>query len=164
MNAKEADILRKHLLAEMKHEDESLLKVVAAVPASKLGWKPTKEMSKSAGDLAWHCAAPATFFFSCVDGNMTPSGKRTAKTKAKLLADIREMQAYFTKRLTEMSAADLAKETAFFDEKHAAVRVLGWHKSHLIHHRGQLSLYLRLMGAKVPGVYGPSADEEQHPA
>jgi hypothetical protein len=31
--------------------------------------------------------------------------------------------------------------------------------NHMIHHRGQLTVYLRLLGAKVPGVYGPSADE-----
>jgi uncharacterized damage-inducible protein DinB len=34
-----------------------------------------------------------------------------------------------------------------------------WVMSHVIHHRGQLSVYLRMTGSKVPSIYGPSADE-----
>ena len=40
------------------------------------------------------------------------------------------------------------------------VAIRGWAFSHMIHHRGQLSVYLRLLGVPVPGMYGPSADEK----
>jgi uncharacterized damage-inducible protein DinB len=39
-----------------------------------------------------------------------------------------------------------------------------WTMNHMIHHRGQLSVFLRLAGAKVPAIYGPSADEAGGPA
>ena len=47
-------------------------------------------------------------------------------------------------------------------ELFAMPRVAAWRSwvmNHLIHHRGQLSVYLRLTGSKVPAIYGPSADE-----
>jgi uncharacterized damage-inducible protein DinB len=50
-----------------------------------------------------------------------------------------------------------AGTTYINDAKHKVFR--GTVLNHMIHHRGQLSVYLRLLGAKVPGVYGPSADE-----
>jgi hypothetical protein len=40
-----------------------------------------------------------------------------------------------------------------------AIAVRGWAFSHQVHHRGQLSVYLRLLGVPVPGMYGPTADE-----
>jgi uncharacterized damage-inducible protein DinB len=40
------------------------------------------------------------------------------------------------------------------------IAIRGWGFSHLIHHRGQLSVYLRLLNVQVPGMYGPSADEK----
>jgi hypothetical protein len=39
------------------------------------------------------------------------------------------------------------------------VAIRGWSFSHLFHHRGQLSVYLRLLDVPIPGMYGPSADE-----
>ena len=64
-----------------------------------------------------------------------------------------------------MSDADFDKiwtvrngeQVMFHLPKKVAVR--GWAFSHLIHHRGQLSVYLRLLDVPVPGMYGPSADE-----
>ena len=40
------------------------------------------------------------------------------------------------------------------------VAMRGWAFNHLVHHRGQLSVYLRLLDVPVPGMYGPSADEK----
>ena len=49
-------------------------------------------------------------------------------------------------------------DKVFYDlVKKVAIR--GWAFNHLIHHRGQLSVYLRLLDVPVPGMYGPSADE-----
>ncbi len=59
-----------------------------------------------------------------------------------------------------MSADDLAREIDFFGMMQLpAVGLLSLAIRHSVHHRGQLSSYLRAMGGKVPGIYGPSADE-----
>ena len=50
-------------------------------------------------------------------------------------------------------------ETGFFDVRRTRAWVLTRRLTHSAHHRGQLSVYLRLMGAPVPSMYGPSADE-----
>jgi uncharacterized damage-inducible protein DinB len=60
-----------------------------------------------------------------------------------------------------MSDAKLAEEVDFFGMmKLPAVALLGIMIKHSIHHRGQLSTYLRAMGGKVPGIYGPSGDTQ----
>jgi uncharacterized damage-inducible protein DinB len=59
-----------------------------------------------------------------------------------------------------MTPEQLATEVDFFGVmKMPAVGLLSMALRHSIHHRGQLSSYLRAMGGKVPGIYGPSADE-----
>ena len=59
-----------------------------------------------------------------------------------------------------MPGEKLAKDTPFFAGMELPnVIYLGLMNRHGVHHRGQLSTYLRPMGAKVPGIYGPSADE-----
>ncbi|MBV9441592.1 MAG: hypothetical protein JO217_02745, partial [Acidobacteriaceae bacterium] len=67
--------------------------------------------------------------------------------------------------ITKASDADLGKiwkmdwsgQTIIEMPRHAVIRSMVM--NHMIHHRGQLTVYLRLLGARVPGVYGPSADE-----
>ena len=54
-------------------------------------------------------------------------------------------------------------EVNFMGQDIPALQILGWHPFHMIHHRGQLTVYLRLMGANVPSTYGPSGDEEFQP-
>ena len=64
--------------------------------------------------------------------------------------------------LNAAAQRELAEELDFFGMmKTPAVAVLGVMIKHSIHHRGQLSTYLRPMGCKVPGIYGPSADTEK---
>ncbi|MBM3756134.1 MAG: hypothetical protein FJW38_19370 [Acidobacteria bacterium] len=59
-----------------------------------------------------------------------------------------------------MSGEALASERNFFGAfNFPAVVYLNWANIHSIHHRGQLSAYLRSMGGKVPSIYGGSADE-----
>jgi uncharacterized damage-inducible protein DinB len=60
-----------------------------------------------------------------------------------------------------LADAKLAEEIDFFGMmKLPAVFLIGLMEKHSIHHRGQLSAYLRPMGCKVPGIYGPSGDTQ----
>jgi uncharacterized damage-inducible protein DinB len=157
---KQADFLRKQLAATTAGEDEGLLRVVAAVPESKLGWKPTKTKSKSFLELAWHAGGSGHFFCDVLDGKSPSDPPLAAKTKKALVAQLKASNKRFQKRLAAYTPAELAKGYEFFGAKWPGIVLLSWHKMHLVHHRGQLSLYLRIMGAKVPGVYGPSGDEQ----
>jgi uncharacterized damage-inducible protein DinB len=62
-------------------------------------------------------------------------------------------------KVKALSGDDLTKVVAFFGMQFPNVTYLNIMMNHSIHHRGQLSAYLRPMGGKVPSIYGGSADE-----
>jgi uncharacterized damage-inducible protein DinB len=156
----EADFLRRELAASIAGEDESLLKVVAALPPDKLSWRPTQEKSRPFGELAYH-AAGAGHFFCCILDGKAPEDPQMSPQSVKQLEDgIRELASDFQRRLARYTPEQLADEYDFFGQKHPGITLLSWHQVHLIHHRAQLCLYLRIMGAKVPSIYGPSGDQE----
>jgi uncharacterized damage-inducible protein DinB len=63
-------------------------------------------------------------------------------------------------RVRAMSGDELGRVIAMFDTKLPGVTLLALALKHSVHHRGQLSAYLRAMGGKVPGIFGPSADTQ----
>lgn len=72
----------------------------------------------------------------------------------------RETMPALLEKISAMTPAQLATEIDFFGMmKLPAVGLLSMALRHSIHHRGQLSSYLRAMGGRVPGIYGPSADD-----
>ena len=73
---------------------------------------------------------------------------------AKAIADLEKMTDEDFKKIWVVKSGD----KVFFNLP-KAVAVRGWGFSHLFHHRGQLSVYLRLLDVAVPGMYGPTADE-----
>jgi uncharacterized damage-inducible protein DinB len=79
--------------------------------------------------------------------------------RATLLDACNRMHEEFLGQAKGFSADKLAKEITFYSFGAVpAAMFLDWHLRHLIHHRGQLTVYLRTMGAKVPQIYGDSAD------
>jgi uncharacterized damage-inducible protein DinB len=127
------------------------------VPDDKFAWKP-HEKSFTLGKLANHVAGmPVGIAFV-----ITGQGSKPSEAATKL-----EVLDAFDKRVAAARAA-----LAETNEDHLAGTImvtpgvtktrgaaLKWFMNHLIHHRGQLSLYLRLLDVAVPGMYGPSADE-----
>jgi uncharacterized damage-inducible protein DinB len=91
---------------------------------------------------------------------------QVASSQEELIQFFRENLDNAITDLSKMTDEDFAKnwtvrrgeQVMFQLPKKIAVR--GWALSHMIHHRGQLSVYLRLLGVPVPGMYGPSADEQ----
>ena len=156
-----ADALRNILLEELELEDALLLKIAEAIPEDQMTWKPEAAKAWGANELAHHCAAAAHFFLSVFDGTAgAPSAQLPAPTeKIALLESIRTTQAHFRNRVAQATPEQLAAPCDFFGTETTGIAMLNWHKMHMVHHRGQVALYLRLMGAQVPGTYGPSGDE-----
>jgi len=151
-------------LPQIRNEHKTTRRVIEAIPADKSGWKPDPK-SKSALELAWHIASSECFFLNAIvngkfehgDGSMPAS----IKTPADVLKWYDENIAKSTAQLARLKGDDLLRTIDFFGVfNFPGIVYAGLCCSHSVHHRGQLSTYLRPMGGKVPGIYGPSADEE----
>lgn len=155
------------IVAELDQEGQTTRRVLERVPEDKLTWKPhTKSMSL--GQLALHLAtAPgAVATIASQDRVEAPSfDQPEAKTRAEILDA-------FSQSLTTakdlLNQIDDARATATWTLTRngkvlMAVPRLAMLRAillnHSYHHRGQLSVYLRLLNVPVPSIYGPSADE-----
>ena len=148
----------KPLLAEFDEEMANTRKMLERVPGEKFAWKP-HEKSFTLGKLANHVAAmPVGMAFVITGQGSKPFeaattlevleafDKRVAAAREPLAGTCEDHLAG-----TIMVAPGVTKTRA---------AALKWFMSHLIHHRGQLSVYLRLLDVAVPGMYGSSADEK----
>lgn len=162
MTPAEAKNMAHMLIDGVEREHEITKKVVAAVPANQLDFK-LGEKGRTTRELAWHLVASEAWF---AEGIL--KGDFTAE-EVKMPADIttaglvawyeKELPAKIAK-LKELSGEHLAKVVGFFGVMNLPnVLYLGFWNNHSIHHRGQLSTYLRAMNAHVPSIYGGSADE-----
>jgi uncharacterized damage-inducible protein DinB len=161
--------LKDGLIAELKHEAASTKKLLEKVPTESFAWKP-HEKSMTLGRLATHIAQTPRWISNIVlqdefDFAATPLKADVATSHEDLMKIFREI---YDKALTDLENTDpetfynkwtvKSGEQVYYQlPKVAAIR--GWACSHLYHHRGQLSVYLRLLDIPVPGMYGPSADE-----
>lgn len=158
------------LLMEFDRENSTTKKVLERVPAEKAEWAPHVK-SMSLGKLATHIATLPGWIGGALlgDGFDMASGKGgvppTPATTAELVA-LFEKNAELAKQamsqLDDEKAMGLwtfsvAGKTIFAMPRIALVRSILL--NHGYHHRGQLSVYLRLLDVPVPSIYGPSADE-----
>ena len=147
------------LLPEFDEEMANTRKILECVPEDKFAWKP-HEKSFALGKLANHLAALPVVVPVLIKG----MGKKPidATSKAELLNAFENNIAAAREALLGASDACLSETVRVTPEKSkqrfAAIR--GFMMNHSIHHRGQLSVYLRLLNVPVPGMYGPSADEK----
>ena len=110
----------------------------------------------------WNRASDLAFFNGVVDGAFNFSGERPANTDtpAGIAAWYTENAGAALDRCAAMTGEQAAKIIDFHGIfQQPAVGFLTMAFNHSIHHRGQLSAYLRPMGGKVPAIYGGSADE-----
>jgi DNA-binding transcriptional MerR regulator/uncharacterized damage-inducible protein DinB len=148
------------LLAEFDREMTGTRKMLECVPEDKLAWKP-HEKSSTLAKLASHLAAMPQVPILLLRMTMRPRLLEPA-SKADLLQRFDENLAEGRAGLAGMSDDDLARKIPAVPGVLKPLRdVLRLYvMNHLIHHRGQLSVYLRLLDVAVPGMYGPSADEK----
>jgi uncharacterized damage-inducible protein DinB len=157
------------LLPEFDNEMRSTRRALERVPDEKFDWKP-HEKSMAMGRLAGHLAELPGFIIAIIqmDGMNFDKGEY----KPAVVANRADVLAVFDKNVAAareaiVGATDdhlrlpwhlIYHEKKLFDAPRiAAVRAMMM--NHLIHHRGQLTVYLRLNDVAVPAIYGPSADE-----
>jgi uncharacterized damage-inducible protein DinB len=152
------------LLGALKNEHRTTKRILEAVPADKSDYRPDP-VSKSALELVRHIAAAEIRFLETTINAEFPSAAGlpdTVKTPAEVAAWYSENFARNFDKLTQLKGDHLVKITDFRGLfKLPAVAFLQVGMSHTIHHRGQLSSYLRCMGARVPSIYGESFDDAQ---
>jgi uncharacterized damage-inducible protein DinB len=162
--------LNQALLPEFDHEMQTTRRTLERVPEDKLGWKPHQK-SMTLGGLATHLATinhwvDATLGMDSFDVAGVPPNPEL-KSRAEILAAFDENVASARKKIAAASDTELMKPwsllaggKAMFTLPRIAV-LRSFIMNHSIHHRGQLSVYLRLNDVPVPSIYGPSADEGQ---
>jgi len=155
-------LLHNFFLGTLKTESRTTKKVLEAVPADKVNYQPDP-CAKTANELLRHIAvADNMFLVSVINGAFNPTAvsiPENAKTPAEISAWYEDSYAKNFDALTKLSGEQLAKIIDFRGMvQQPAVLYLQFGLAHTIHHRGQLSTYLRPMGSKVPAIYGESYD------
>jgi uncharacterized damage-inducible protein DinB len=162
LQPEQATFLLQMALPALKTEHRTTRAVIEAIPADQGDYRPDG-VSKSALDLAWHMASAEIFFMDGVaSGQFNPAGRgrpESVRTAADVAAWYEDAFQKHFERLTKLSSEQLLKVVDFRGMfQLPAVTYLQFSLNHVIHHRGQLSVYLRPMGAKVPSIYGESHD------
>lgn len=159
------------LIAELEHEGATTRKVLERIPPETFDWKP-HEKSMTMGRLASHCAemfgwTKETLKQDVLDFANSDYKPFEPKSTDELLAFFDEHIAVAKRILGETPDETFFTEwtmrngdQVYFTLPKVAV-MRSFVMNHIIHHRGQLSVYLRLNDIPVPSIYGPSADEGQ---
>ena len=153
------------ILGTIEREHAATLRVLRAVPEGKEDYSPDSK-SMNAIDLAWHTASSELYFLNSMAAGGFPEGtsddgKRPASIKsgADVAAWYEKEWPQVVEKVKALSPEQCVVVLNFHDM--FKMPVFAWGQlaiTHSIHHRGQLSAYLRPMGGKVPSIYGPSAD------
>lgn len=154
--------MREAILQGLSQELETTKKVLAAVPEDKRGYRPDPK-SRTAWELAWHLASSdvqMTDEIADQKFTMEPRFKDEPKTVADLVNWYDSNFKRAIDRVRGMTPEQLCTPVDFYGVFNLPVVLyLPFVNNHSIHHRGQLAVYLRPMGSKVPSIYGGSADE-----
>jgi uncharacterized damage-inducible protein DinB len=158
------------LAAEYQQECKTTRRTIERIPDAKLGWKPHAK-SMTMGKLASHLAEIPMWAVATIgadefnfDSSFKPfDGKSTKEILAAYDKNVGDALAIMKKGISNealMKPWSLKQngQVIFTMPKAATLRAFVF--SHTIHHRGQLSVYLRLNDIAVPSIYGPSADEQ----
>jgi uncharacterized damage-inducible protein DinB len=157
------------LAAELQQEAKTTRRILERVPEGSFDWKP-HDKSMSLGRLAGHVAELPSLIVPALTqdeldfaaGTYQPFlPSSTAELLEKFDGNIDKavelLGGQTDERMGESWRLGSGEQTFFNGPRAAAVRVLAL--NHVVHHRGQLSVYLRLLDVPVPSIYGPSADE-----
>ena len=164
--------LSESLLPEFDYEMANTRKTLERVPDDKFDWKPHQK-STTMGGLSTHLAniptwavhATSTDAFDMAPPDKGPLRAEPAKSTEEVLARFDKAVASARQAITEASNEQLLQpwtllsggRTVMTLPRIAVLR--SFVMNHLIHHRAQLGVYLRLNDIPVPSIYGPSADE-----
>jgi len=164
MSPDQARIVADFLLSMLEQEIATTTGVFAAAPSDRLDYQPDAR-SKSGLGLLRHLALEDEWILNSVaEGRFSPvpddSDACGIKTPQDAVARYNERIPAAIARVRALSDDELVRPIDFFGNILPAVVILSVMVRHSIHHRGQLSTYLRPMGGKIPSIYGPTADTQ----
>jgi uncharacterized damage-inducible protein DinB len=161
IDAQHAAGLRAGLLGQLMAEHHTTISVIEHVPEDKLSFRVHPHL-RTFAELAHHIYFSGIWVVSFLEtGAMGPGDEGTPvpSAKAELISRCEAMNRDVSNRINAFTPGFLAQivDLPGFGP-FPAVAYLGLIINHLVHHRGQLTIYLRLMGAKVPRIYGGTLD------
>lgn len=164
MTPEQAKTIGDFLIADFEHEMQTTLKVLEAVPADRLDYQPDAKSATGLGLIRHLPTVDAWLLNSIADGAFHgPPDQSEACgifTPEHSIACYKERVGAALDRVRGLSAEQLGGIIDFFGMMQLpAVSILQLTIKHSVHHRGQLSAYLRAMGGRVPNIYGQSGDK-----
>ena len=155
------------ILLEIDRESKNTERVLARIPEDKLGWKP-HPTSYSLGQLALHIATAQGALANVASQDTFELGgfkQAEPKTRKEILDAFSQGTASAKETLAKMDDSRLMGTWTATKNGKVVMSVprIGFIRAiamnHIYHHRGQLSVYLRMLEVPVPSIYGPSGDE-----
>ena len=161
----QAKVILDWTLPVLKNEHQTTKRVIEAIPLDKGDYRPDT-VCKTALELAWHIVAAEKRFLGGISAgafDFNPMHRpELIKNSAGIVTWFDESFAANLQKLEGLTGEQLTRMIDFRGMfQLPAVSFLQLAISHTVHHRGQLSMYLRPMGAKVPAIYGESYDTAQ---
>ena len=165
LQPEQAAFLLQITLPSLKNEHRTTRSVIEAIPADKGDYRPDP-LSRTAMELAWHIVAAEQRFYSGIargEFDFTPIHRpEEVRTAAQIAQWYEDSFSKNFERLSTLTGDQLSKVLDFRGMfQLPAVAYFEFSLRHSIHHRGQLSAYLRAMGGKVPAIYGESYDSAE---
>jgi uncharacterized damage-inducible protein DinB len=161
-------------VAELEHESATTRRLLERMPEDRTDWKP-HEKSMTLGRLCGHIAEMTTWGVLILEEDefdLATSGERgyesffatdrdglLARHDRGVAALVAAARGIDDERMRGTWTLSHGGQVLFSAPRAVALR--SWVLNHVVHHRGQLAVYLRLLDVPVPSIYGPSADEER---
>lgn len=167
MNSDHARAVAAAMTALWKGEFPATVRVLSAVRDESRDYRPDNK-SRTAWEIATHIATADQWFLESIQRGVFHFDADAVKQIESQFRQVQDIVAFYEQRipaaldrLDEATGDQLAEELDFFGMmKMSRAAWIGFANNHSVHHRGQLSSYLRGLGSKVPDIYGPSGDAE----
>ncbi len=147
------------------HEANKTAELLRTLPAGQYDFRPDPQ-ARSLGELAWHLAEVDAYTTWGIEQGgfqlgLRPPGIERPRSIEALAPGYERVHAEAVERVRKLTSADLDRKLRHFTGNELSIRDLLWFAVlfHMIHHRGQLSILVRLAGAAVPSIYGPNREE-----
>jgi len=166
-NSDHAKAIAETMAALWNGEFPATVRVLSAVRDETRDYRPDGK-SRTAWELATHIATADLWFLECIERGAFQFDAEAVKQLEAQFRTVQDIVSFYEeripaalRRLSEVPGDRLAEELDFFGMmKRSRAAWIGFANNHSVHHRGQLSAYLRALGSKVPDIYGPSGDAE----
>ncbi len=158
-----ATAARDNMTMDLEQEMETTAKVIAAIPEKGARTYRPDPKARTAWELAWHIVSSEVQMLEEIADmkfSMEPRYPDEPKTVTDMVAWYKQHLPPALARVRKLTAQQLLTPVDFYGAfKFPDFIYVSFVSKHSIHHRGQLAVYLRPMGGKVPSIYGGSADE-----